>query len=521
MRSIQACVLLLSRTATENSPVRPILAALSLLAGMREDKFARTSYLEGILGYSPGALIHDPEALKDAQLALLDNQEGNKIVDALRHQRGMSDRDISLMLGQRDTGLFASLMNGILGVMPTAVRGLEPEDIAMALSAGISPITGGPLKYGHGKGVFYHLGEYAPGKVSLMGIKRITAMEARNRALDVVRNKSKEQSTVSIDAPIGTGEDVYTLADIIQGDTQVSRADYIDLAAAIYHDPWIMNILDEAVRESLKTPAQLAIWNIIKANPEHIKVTADNIGLASQAGLAQEVSKALGTPYEGKTTDINVGSTFRNKVWPAMKDALSDDVVAQRLLKNHHILDIIQEATKKVPKTREHIPAPAVEPKPISGPARVLSPEETAVPEHHMFVPKNTPAWLQRLRHNPDLRALRQMNLRMAFGSLSAPTGYHHLLDIKDAEVDHVESFAGSLGNTYYGVKGSYGIFPLTKMPHKFEAILYEGSGRMYLDEVDFPGASRDEALLFEQGFDNALEALGQKVVVTIKGLLR
>ena len=411
MRSIKAGLLrMASEVAIKESPARVLFAALAKAAGMREDLFARTSYLEGLVGYSPGILLKDPGILADARSALATGQE-DRLVDELRHTRGMSETDISRMLGSRDTGLFDALLSAASSVMSGPVRGLDAEDIAMALAAGVSPLTGGPLKYGRGKGIFYWLGENAPGKVSLGGIKRIVFLEAKNRTKDVVRcTRSEERGQVSLDAPIGTGEDVYTLADILQSDGDAGRASFIDLAAAIYQDPWVMGVIDSAVKANLGGPVQLAIWDAIRANPEFIKVTSNDIGVESRA-LAQEISKMTGAPYMGKSSDVSVGHIFRQKVWPAMKEAFEDSEVAARLLKNRHILEVIQDATKRVPKTQENIPAGFPDTSPPAENRAINLPKDTPLQQVR---PSQVPAWLSRLRHDPDLRILRQLGLKKA-----------------------------------------------------------------------------------------------------------
>jgi len=419
MRTVTAGLTRLALAAEQaQSPFRTLVAALALAAGIREDVFARGSFLEGLLGFSPGAIVgSERNFFPDAQDALRTG-EPNRIVDTLRYEKGMSDKDIALLVGNRDTGLFDSLMNGVKSVMGgQSFRGLVGEDIVSSIAAGISPITGGPLKYGKGRGVFYWIGTKTPSKISLQGVRSVVFKESKNRALDIIRGTREEvKYPVSLDAPIG-GDDPMSpgslsLSQTLADPDSVGRANFVDLAAAIYQDPWVMGIIDREVRSELTTPQQEAVWQAIRQDPSMLNITPQGIGTSNQ-DLAKAVAKITGVPYS-RSLEVSSGKTFREKVQPAMVSALGDSEIAKKLLRKRHILEVVQESARRPSSTREHIgpiPISGIEPS-RSGPVRDVDLSEY-VPDE----PRVSPKFLQKLKSDPDLSAiwrLQQQGIRFA-----------------------------------------------------------------------------------------------------------
>jgi hypothetical protein len=221
--------------------------------------------------------------------------------------------------------------------------------------------------------------------------------------------------TTSLDVPVDYGSgDPLTLSDIIQGETDVSRADFVDLAAALYQDPWVMGIIDAEVQKGLSSPQQKALWDAIRQNPEFLKIQPDKVGVDARA-LAKEISETLGTEYVENRTDKAVGKLFRTKVWPAMSNAMEDPSISERLLKKKHILEVVQDATRRRDKGKEHMGPiyPAGEAplslsdrrkqnKNLHGPFDRDPNMEVEGPP----VPRESPDWIKKLRSNPDFRAL-------------------------------------------------------------------------------------------------------------------
>lgn len=346
----------LARVAPEG-PFRSLFASLLRAASLREDLFARAMYLEGVMAYGPGALYKNPKAFLDpAREAFNSDSSDNPLVEALRYKLGMSDRDIGLMLGYKDTGIFQALIRGAQKGMGSLsnIRGLMPEDIASSIAAGISPVTLKSMKYGPNRGVFHYLGERAPSNTSIRGIVNVTEKEAFNRTLDIVRKTSPNKIyTVDFDSPLkGEDGESLSLAQLLADDTPLESASYQDLASAIFTDPWVMSVINNKVLEKLTTPNQIAVWNAIRQDPSLLIPSPSGMSVAGKA-LAKIVTQALGTPYTDRGSDVSVTKTFREKVLPAMSGALNDSDIAQRLLKNRAIAEIIAEATRGVPPTNK------------------------------------------------------------------------------------------------------------------------------------------------------------------------
>jgi len=347
----------LSRIAGQNVPnvrsYRTVFAALLLEAGLLEDQFARASYLEGLLGFNPGAITGQERKIFGEAREALASGEPNRIVDTLRHTYKMSEGDILKMVGAWDSDVYNALVSGVRSnFRDLAYRGIAAEDVISSLSAGISAVTGKSLKYGKGKSIFHWLGTRAPAKITLKGIKSIIFKEAKNRALDVIRGTREEELTSqTLDAPADGG---WMLSDILE-QPSVGRANFVDLARAIYHNPRIMNSIDSMVQKYLTTPSQEAVWKAVMMNPDLLRVDKKGVGINARP-LAKAVSELTGVKSEGKSTEVSVGKTFRSRVLPAMVEALASTQIAKKIIETRDILQLIQEAQRRPPATRLHIP---------------------------------------------------------------------------------------------------------------------------------------------------------------------
>jgi len=417
MRAVTAGLIRLAVFAP--SPYRSLVAALVREAVNKKllDMMVRAQFIEGLMGYEPGVLSRDPAPHFDAARKALDRGEidTNRILHVLIAEKGMSETDVKKMLQNADHGIWQAALSGAESAVPKhGIRGLSAEGIAQAIVGGFSPITHGPLKYGQGKGFFYWLGTRAPGSVSLNGLRSIAFKEVKNRAADVVRGtRDEETDAAQGDAPASLSEDgqAALLVDTLQQESAVPRATYVDLASAIYHDPWVMGIIDREVRSGLRGEVQEAVWTAIKQDPDLLIIKSDSIGVASEA-LAKVVSKAIGRP----TTSQAVGQNFRQKVLPSIQLALEDSTMAKRLLKRRNILEIIEDATRRIIPPHESFPIPrsgvSVTPEGGSaGPGREWQEEYTERPEDPR---EKMPKWLKKLRSDPNLRALRNLGLRAA-----------------------------------------------------------------------------------------------------------
>ena len=325
-------------------PVHDLFVAMARQASLLQDKFARASFLEGLMGLHPNTIVRNPEPWFREAREALQKGEPNQIIDALK-ARDAELRDLILMVGNQDTKIFDSLIYGIARVTPKGgIRGHQPEDIAQALSAGVSVITGEPLRYGPGKSVFYHVGVKWNGRFSVKGLAFILGKEGKNRAYDVIRGTRREDThSTSLDAPVGE-ESGSRVQDFLRGRGSVSRGDWAEFADAIYHDPAFIEELDKIVKSRLDGGMQLATWEAIKADPSVLVVTTEGIGLQSKK-LAVRVAEAMGIDITKRDIRTSVYKIFMDKILPVLQGAFENENLLQKILKNRDILSIIEEST--------------------------------------------------------------------------------------------------------------------------------------------------------------------------------
>jgi len=336
-------------------------------AGRGEDAFARASYLEGVLGRTPLSLARNAEKNLAQLLGDLEGEVDNRIIETLRYQKGVSEKDLRKLFGKADLKLFEALKAGAkAGMGGGVVRGLSAEDVAMAIASGMSPLTGGPLRYGKGKNVFYHLGKSAGNKITIGGLATILKAEAKNRAIDIVRGAAKgELDAADIDAPAyrdDEGDGSMTIGEMIEAPSQY-RADYVDLLYAIFNDRSIVGIIDKEIAPLLRGEVQRQIWNEIKANPDLLNLRQGKVTVRNK-----ELAQALGSG----TSPQAAGKLFNQKVWPVIELALTDSSVTKKLLKNRQILQIIQEAQQNRGRDKSRTRGIGISglPDPQSGPGR-------------------------------------------------------------------------------------------------------------------------------------------------------
>lgn len=349
MRVLKASLTRLSQSLPKGDIVRAMFASMAREAGIQEDWLARAYFIEGLLGYTPGFLARNARAqLKELQDAL-ETGGSNQVLDRLRHERMMDDKEIWKLIGDRDMDLFGALEAGAAQGMPReGVRGLLPEDVAMSIAAGISPLTGKSLRYGPGGNVFHHIGGKWRGKFSMGGLAKLLRAEAKNRAMDITRGTSSdEMDAMSIYTPTGDDERSM-LVDILEENDKDTRADYVDLINTVFNDSGIMNIVDREVRKSLTGPVQEALWTALARDPDLIIVKPNKVGVNARE-LAQAAAKIMGREYSGKGADVVARRLFDEKIWPALQIALTESAVTKSLLTNRHVMEIIQESIRSRP----------------------------------------------------------------------------------------------------------------------------------------------------------------------------
>jgi hypothetical protein len=362
MRSIVAALVRLAAPLPEDSPFRPLFASLIRSANANYDKILRAMFVEGAMGHAPNSIASNPDPYFKPAIEALRSGEDNRLIEKLRYDLGMDDREIAKLLGNKDTGIYAACVKGAAAGMGghSSLRGLMADGIVTSVVAGISPVTLKAFdKYGAGQGLFQWLGSRAPKGTTIRGIASVASKDVKNRAMDILRKTRKEEQWMSSihEAPSGQsddGESSMSLTELISEETAMPTANFVDLAAAIYSDPWVMGLIDRGVKSKLTTDTQRAVWNAVRSDPSIIQVKPKSIGVSGRA-LARAVSKETGTEYNGKSSDVVAAKVFKTKILPAMQDALSDDNVSQRLVKNRQILDVIKESTRRKNPTREKI----------------------------------------------------------------------------------------------------------------------------------------------------------------------
>jgi hypothetical protein len=386
------------------SVFRTVVASLVRVASREADIFARASYIEGLMNYSPGSIARNYASMfRDAQKAIESGRyDQSPIARVLVDERGVKPEEALRFLSNKDVGISKALLRGVKSIVKEPVRGLEADDIAASITVGFSPITGGPLKYGEGKGAFYWLGTQAPPQISLGGLARIVSMEGANRAKDVVRGTNvKEKQQVSLSQPISKDDLTDMLQDIVADEAAVGRATFIELADSLINDPGTMRIIDNEIRNSLGGELQEAVWASIRSDPELLKVDRSGIGVHGKA-LAQDVSRTLGREVSRPA----VAKNFKQKVLPAIMLALKEDSVAMRALKKKEIYDIIYEETRRrdTGHSKTRVTPKGYGAQGQHGEVRYLSEDEFG--QYQEIPTRQPPAWLQRLKSDPDLRAL-------------------------------------------------------------------------------------------------------------------
>lgn len=326
---------------------KTIFANMAREAGIQEDLFARASYIEGLLSAKPGSIAKNPRPVLQQISDALATGEENHIIEMLRSEYRMSDQDIAALVGFRDYDLFGALVQGATKAMPKgSARGLTPQDVAMSIASGLSPLTLKPLKYGPGRNVFYHLGVKARGKITIGGILAILRDEAYNRAFDIVRGTNRgESQSVSLDTPVGGGETDAVIGDFIADEGSVGSN--IDLVYAIFNDRAVLNVVDREIRSKLGGELQKAVWAAISSDPSMIEVSGGKVGVNNRA-LAAAISEMAGVPYS-RSLEVSSGKQFREKVWPAFQSVVGDPAIVGPLLRNRDIQQIIFESTRSQP----------------------------------------------------------------------------------------------------------------------------------------------------------------------------
>lgn len=346
----------LDRLATvQPTGLRILFATMALVARADTDRWARASYLEGLLGYSPGTFTKNLGALDEAESAI-DTGAPNRIAEALLYERGMSEAEAKALVGRRDRKLAEALLAGIQKHLPSgkSLRGQDAEDIAQWIIMGLSPSTMKPFPQYKGGNFFYFLGSRAPRSLSMAGLARVVRDHASNKALDYVRGTTSIDlgPSLSDSGPAERGRGPTegpesVLEDVLSGESAVPRADYIAMAESIFQNPAIMRKLDQAVRQFLGGPGQIAVWEVVKENPHFILIKGSAQGEPvvgiDQEGAAKEVARLTGEAISPQA----VGKTWRTKVWPAMRTAFRDSDVARALLMNRQIMEIIDEETRR------------------------------------------------------------------------------------------------------------------------------------------------------------------------------
>lgn len=324
---------------------RSILAAMALEAGIMEDLFARASYIEGLTGEKPGSISKNPRPLfKSVSDALALGEVLPPIASSIQDIYRISDKDLAALFGFRDLDLFGALLRGATKAMPRgSARGITPEDVAMSIASGLSPLTYKPMKYGPGRNVFHYLGEKAHGSITIGGIAAILQAEAFNRATDIVRGTSKgEGQSISLNTPVGGDDSEAVIGDLLSDEGSTGNS--LDLLYAIFNDPAVLSVVNREMQSRLGGEMQKAVWNVVAVDPSIIEVSGGKVGVSNRA-LATAIAERAGLPYS-RSLEVSAGKQFRDKVWPAFQEVVGDPSVLAPILRNHDIQQVIFDATR-------------------------------------------------------------------------------------------------------------------------------------------------------------------------------
>jgi len=314
MTRIMAKARNLMESLAEEDPLRGKLASLLKEAGIRDDLFARASVLEGALGLPANSLARTPS---------------RDLVDIQRNFPDINEQFFDL---RRDYDLYGAVIGGA-----SQIRGTEftPDEIAQSLIAGLTIKNLDRVK---GGSIYRRLGEklknqIKSGRVDMKGLAGTLRRWAATRAMDVIDRRPQDSLDEMSDG------DNATLIDRFYSDPGTSET---ALAVSLVNDPRLLREIDRAVRGQIgNAEAQVAVWEAILANPGLLDVKRNGVGV-DQQGLADVLSEG------GRSVSRqNAGRKFREKVLPAMQNALANDErLQQTLMRDREIQEVFQDAMR-------------------------------------------------------------------------------------------------------------------------------------------------------------------------------
>lgn len=357
-RRINAGLIRIASTAPKDHPLHRVFVAWAKIASAQEDQFARLSYLEGALGYTPNSIVRKPMLHLDAARKAITSgdYESNPIARKLVIDLQVSPAEALRFVSANDQQIWSGLVYSSFSQMKPSgsIRGLSAEAIVNSIVFGISPITGNWMKYGQGKGMMYWLGENAPVGVTLAGVKSVATKEVANRTKDIVRGTTTEERTqTSLDQPAFMGgtsfeESPETVLEYLSSDDDSFLE---SLASSILRYDSTLKIIDPAVKAKLRTPTQKEVWEIIKLEPS-LLILKPNGGVGVEAReLAKMLASRTGQAYTGKTMDVVAAKVFNEAVLPAMFGAIRSDEAVKELAKSRDILQVMRQEIARRPKT--------------------------------------------------------------------------------------------------------------------------------------------------------------------------
>ena len=354
MRAINAALVRLAHIKAPNASFRVLFANLAKIASVSQDMWCRASFLEGALGRKPMSLSSEPKPFFDMLRDQIARQDGSMYTE-LVFNKGFTDRQLLSLVSERDEGVFRALRSGIQKAMHPyeTLRSVDAEGAATAISFGISPVTHRKLKkFGGrpGEGLFYYYGKRSKGN-SVRQLISLAKKAGVREGIDLKKTalSQHEQSQVYLDTPVDDADgDAYdTLLDLLQGGGGITEFPgwSTGLAGTLMTQQSVLDVLSPMVSAGLKTPTQVAVWEVLKENPGILDAKGTREGGLEMTVKARELAKgvaaALEKDYTGKSMDVVVRKVFNTKILPAMYDALKTDEAAKEFVRSRDIREVM------------------------------------------------------------------------------------------------------------------------------------------------------------------------------------
>ena len=299
------------------------------------DLFFRAAFLEGYLDLREGSVSRSPKRAFDQAARALESGESNPYVDSLR-AKSVDEPTIKWLLSPSQTKLYTSVihhLNTFLG--QKGYKRTSPEDVLNAIVSGFNPFVfedsgssytsrenpdaGLPKKIPrfNNHGGLYYVGQVFAdgGPWTPNGMQTYIQKMCDNLIKESWAKKTNQELLVDekteYDADGNLKDGFFA--------EQPYQPDDIDFSD-ILNQPRLKAVLNDEVKEELRTPIQKGIWNLILEDSNLLRFKKEQGGRPSVNNVeVKALLDQMGLP----TSEMNISKEFKNVVLPAMLEATS------------------------------------------------------------------------------------------------------------------------------------------------------------------------------------------------------